>query len=197
MVGSSIMDQEALKKKIDLIRSTVKGKLPNVYLIHGDLSDSEINQLYNHPKVKAMVSLTKGEGFGRPLLEFTTTGKPVMASGWSGQIDFLTAENNLLIGGELEQVHKSSSVKDMILTEAQWFKPSELEIAKGFKDLYKNYKKYITKGKKQRHYTKTKFTFDDMQSSLDTILSGNVPEFPKKVELTIPKLNLPKLQVNG
>ena len=197
MVGSSIMDQEALKKKIDLIRSTVKGKLPNVYLIHGDLSDSEINLLYNHPKVKAMVSLTKGEGFGRPLLEFTTTGKPVMASGWSGQKDFLTVENSLLIGGELEQVHKSGAVKDMILTEAQWFKPNELEIAQGFKDLYKNYKKYITKGKKQKHHTKSKFTFNDMQLSLDSILSGNVPEFPKKVELTIPKLNLPKLQVNG
>jgi hypothetical protein len=63
------------------------------------MSDKEMNQLINHPKVKAMVSFTKGEGFGRPLLEFTATGKPIAASGWSGQIDFLSPENSFLIGG--------------------------------------------------------------------------------------------------
>ena len=44
-------------------------KLPNVYLLHGDLTDEEMNQLYNHPKVKAHLTFTHGEGFGRPLLE--------------------------------------------------------------------------------------------------------------------------------
>ena len=54
-----------------------------------ELISEELNELYNHPKVKAMVSTTKGEGFGRPLLEFSLTGKPIMASGWSGHLDFL------------------------------------------------------------------------------------------------------------
>ena len=64
------------------------GKVP-VYLLHGDLTQEEMNALYQHPKVKAMLNFTKGEGFGRPLLEFSLTGKPVIVSGWSGHIDFL------------------------------------------------------------------------------------------------------------
>lgn len=197
LVGSSIMDQEMIKRKIDSIRSTVKGKLPNIYLIHGDLTDEDINKLYNNPKVKAMVSLTKGEGFGRPLLEFTTTGKPVIASGWSGQKDFLNPEYSILLGGELEQVHPSAGVKDMILTEAKWFKPSEQEIGTAFKEVYKSYKKYAVLGKKQRHLTKTNFTFEVMENKLNSIIENNVPDFPKKLDISVPKLNLPKLQSNG
>jgi glycosyltransferase involved in cell wall biosynthesis len=194
ITGSSIMDQDFLTKKIDTIRSTVKGKLPNIYIVHGDLSDEDMNQLYNSTKVKAMVSLTKGEGFGRPLLEFTMTGKPVIASGWSGQKDFLSKDCSILIGGELESVHKSASVKDMILTDAQWFKPSEQEIATAFKEVYKHYKKYSVLGKKQRHFSRSNFSFENMQSILDEHLTKYVPDFPNKVELTMPKLNLPKLQ---
>ena len=82
------MDREKLLQKIQTIKETVKGKLPNIYLLHGDFTNSEINELYNHSKVKAMISLTKGEGFGRPLLEFTQTKKPVITTGWSGHIDF-------------------------------------------------------------------------------------------------------------
>ena len=65
----SILDRNSMLEKINEIKSKVKGKLPNVYLLHGDLEDEEINELYNHPKVKAHVTFTHGEGFGRPLLE--------------------------------------------------------------------------------------------------------------------------------
>ena len=53
-----------------------------------NFTNEEMNEIYNHSKIKAMVSLTKGEGFGRPLLEFSLTKKPIMVSGWSGHMDF-------------------------------------------------------------------------------------------------------------
>ena len=74
-------------------------KLPNIYLIHGDLSDQEMNLLYNHSKVKAMITFTKGEGFGRPLLEFGTTGKPIITPYYSGQVDFLQKDSIIEIPG--------------------------------------------------------------------------------------------------
>ena len=86
-----LMDRDDVLKKIDAIRKGVTGKLPSIYLLHGEVDDEDMNHLYNHPKIKAMISLTKGEGFGRPLLEATMTGLPVIASGWSGQLDFLDA----------------------------------------------------------------------------------------------------------
>ena len=71
----SIMDRSMCMQKIREILAPYGANAPKVYLLHGDLSDYEMNSLYNHPKIKAMISFTKGEGFGRPLLEFSLTGK--------------------------------------------------------------------------------------------------------------------------
>jgi hypothetical protein len=87
-----------------------------------------MNSLYNHSKVKAMVSLTKGEGFGRPLLEFSLTKKPIIVSGWSGHMDFLNPEFVICIGGQLKNVDPSAAVKDLILPESQWFSPDHGQI---------------------------------------------------------------------
>jgi hypothetical protein len=78
--GACIMDRDEMLRKIDQVRSTVSGNLPNIYLLHGEIDDKDMNNLYNHPKVKAMFNLTKGEGFGRPLLEFTLSKKPIIVS---------------------------------------------------------------------------------------------------------------------
>jgi glycosyltransferase involved in cell wall biosynthesis len=190
---ASIIDREGILDEIERIKSTVKGKLPSVYLLHGDLKDQEINELYNHPKVKAMVSLTKGEGFGRPLLEFSFTGKPILASGWSGQTDFLKPDLSYLVGGQLTKVDKSAAVKDIILEDSSWFTPDDAQVGKYFKEIYKNYKVALnTRGKQQGRYSKKHFSFDEMTKVLKTILDNNLPEFPKMVTL-----NLPKLQTNG
>ena len=187
-VGTSIMDREAILKKIDAIRETVKGKKPNIYLIHGDLTDENINYLYNHPKVKVMLSLTKGEGFGRPLLEFTTTGKPIIASGWSGQIDFLDKDKSILVGGSLTQVHKSAAVKDMILENSSWFTPDPIDTGKKLKDVFKHYKKYLPGAKSQKTNTLKNFTLEDMDKKVDSILDKYIPKFPSLVELKLPEL---------
>ena len=192
-VTTSIMDRESILDKIEKIRQTVTGKLPNIYLFHGDVNDSEMNELYNHPKVKAMVSLTKGEGFGRPLLEFSLTNKPIIASGWSGQIDFLDKEFSTLLGGDLTNVHPSAASKDMILTEAKWFTPSDVEVNKAYKLVHKDYKKFLSLSKRQGHKSRTEFSYEKMVEVLGALISKNVPEFPKQVELTLPKLELPKL----
>ena len=193
LVNTSILDRDRLLQRIDDIRKTVKGKLPNIYLLHGELSDENINYLYNHSKVKVMVSHTKGEGFGRPLLEFTTTGKPIIASGWSGQVDFLDKEKSILIGGTLDPVHDTAVVKDMILKEAKWFRPNDAEVARAYKETFKHYKKYQVPAKQQRARTKKEFTLDHMFSLVDSRLKDLLPEFPQEVELKLPELELPKL----
>ena len=190
---ASIIDRELVLDKIDEVRRTVKGKLPNIYLIHGDLTDEEVNELYNHPKVKAMVSLTKGEGFGRPLLEFSIARKPIIASGWSGQVDFLDAQLSLLIGGSVDKVHQSALQNGIILPEAQWFRPDDAQVGNAYKEVYKQYKKHIVLAKKQGFKNTKEFSFDKMQELLGEILDKNLPEFPKHMPLNMPNVSLPKL----
>lgn len=185
----SIIDRDNILKKIDDIRKTVASKdLPNIYLIHGDLSDDEINCIYNHPKVKVMVSFTKGEGFGRPLLEFSIVGKPIIASGWSGHLDFLNSEFCGLVGGTLNKVHPSAVVANTILAEATWFKPDDNQTGYALLDVFENYKEYQEKAKRLAYRNKQNFSFDKMTEILGELLVKYTPEFPKQVELKLPKL---------
>jgi hypothetical protein len=196
--GSSYMDRDAILNKIDQIRKSVNSKdLPTVYLLHGEFSDEEVNQLYNHPKVKALVSLTKGEGFGRPLLEFSLTKKPIISTNWSGHTDFLDPQHTTLLGGHLTNVHPSAAVSNMLLQESQWFSVNTQEVGFAFIDLFENYDKYLPKAKRQYHRSKTKFSYEAMVAETGYIFDRYIPEFPKPVQLKLPqlkKIELPKLK---
>ena len=191
--NSSYVDRNEILKKINSIRKSCDSKnLPNVYLLHGDFTDEEMNSLYNHKKIKAMVSLTKGEGYGRPLLEFTLTKKPLITTAWSGQMDYLKPEFTTLIGGNLTNVHPSAANK-MITKESQWFSPNHAEIGKALKDVFENYKNYVDGGKRQAYHSKTNFNWDKMKDNLDKLLNNNLPKFASEIELILPDLTLPTL----
>ncbi len=189
---ASYLSRDSILDKIKHIKKSVgSSNLPNVYLLHGEFDDSEMNELYNHSKIKAMVSFTKGEGFGRPLLEFSTTGKPIIASGWSGHIDFLDKNSIVLLGGRLENVHDSAA-NNWLIKEAQWFQVEPKQGISALKEVYKKYKQYSKRSKKQRHYAKTNFSWDKMKELVGKKLD-NTPNIPTQVQLQLPKLELPKL----
>jgi glycosyltransferase involved in cell wall biosynthesis len=200
--GASYVDKDEILKKIDIIKKSVNStNLPNIYLLHGEFTDSEMNQLYNHPKVKAMVSLTKGEGYGRPLLEFSLTKKPIITTGWSGHIDFLNPEFTTLLPGQLTNVHESAVVPNMILKESQWFSVDHGAIGHYLKDVYENYKSYKEKANRQAYISRSNFNWDKMKDKTNEIFTQYIPDLPKKVEIKLPtlkKIELPKKPVlNG
>jgi glycosyltransferase involved in cell wall biosynthesis len=200
-VGSSYMDREEILKKIKQIKKTVNSNnLPNIYLLHGDFTDEEMNEIYNHSRVKAMISLTKGEGYGRPLLEFTLTKKPLITSGWSGQMDFLNPEFTNLIGGQLTQVHPSTQ-NQFLIPESMWFSPDHGQVGHYLKDVFENYKNYTEKAKRQAFKSKSEFSWDKMKEKINSLLIQYIPEFPKEVKLSFPtikKIELPKKEtING
>ena len=188
--NGSIMDHTEVLNKINNIKSTVKAKkLPNIYLIHGELEEEDMNHLYNHPKVKAMVNFTKGEGFGRPLLEFSVFKKPIIASGWSGHVDFLNREFVSLIEGRLQQIHPSAVVENILVKESSWFEADFVSASQKMVDVWTNYKKYEANSKRQTHYAKSNFSFDKMVETLKEYYNKNVIKTQKLVLPTLPKLN--------
>jgi len=195
--GTSYMDRNYILSKIKTIKESIQADtLPNVYLLHGEFTDKEINELYNHKKVKAMVSLTKGEGFGRPLLEFSLTKKPIITTNWSGHTDFLDSKFTTLVSGEITQVHPSAVQKDMILAESGWFAPNTIEVSQHLVNMFENYKGYEKGTMLQYHRSKNNFSFEGMKEVLGLLLD-KIPEFPKEVQLKLPKLKkieLPKVK---
>ena len=199
--GFSVLDREQMLSKIISIKKMIKGDLPNVYLLHGDFTDDEMNELYNHPKVKAHVNLTHGEGFGRPLLEATISQKPVIAPNWSGHVDFLNDKQAILLNGNLGNVERGSVPDEFLVDGSQWFTVNYQEASAYIKDVFKNYRKYSLNAKKLGTINKSKFSLDAMTKQLDVILEKYIPEFPQEVKLNLPKLkkvggdNLPKIKL--
>ena len=191
---SSVMDREEMLDKIRAIEESVGGDLPSIYLLHGELSDEEMNELYNHPKVKAFVSFTKGEGYGRPLLESSISGKPVLVSGYSGHLDFLDKDMSIILPGVITQIHQSAVVQDMLIPESGWFTIDYSAASKALEEVYKNYKKWIDGAKRQSYRSRTEFSLEKMGEKLLNILDAKVP---KPVEFKLPqlkKIELPKIK---
>tara|TARA_B100000963_G_C22608805_1_gene663888 strand:- start:666 stop:2012 length:1347 start_codon:yes stop_codon:yes gene_type:complete len=189
ITNASLMGRTEILNRLNAIKKSVDStKLPNVYILHGDLNNKEINELYNHPKVKAMVSLTKGEGFGRPLLEFSLTNKPIIASNWSGQLDFLNPEFCALVDGSLKPIDKSAVIKDMLIPESQWFSPEPTNVSSALTSVTDNYKDWKVKAKRQGYYSRSNFSFDVMREVLGDILKESLPTIAKQVPLSLPKL---------
>ena len=199
----STTDRMDLESKLNQIRQLFgNSKLPNVYLIHGELSDHEMNAMYNHTKIKAMVSFTKAEGFGRPLLEFATTGKPIIAPHYSGQADFLKKEFICELLGELTEIHPSAQ-NDWLIAGAKWFSIDYGYASKMMTDMQKEYKKWKELAKRQRYFVNTTFTKTAVAKTYETVLNivdEGVNKIPKAIALKLPqlkKIELPKLNKVG
>jgi glycosyltransferase involved in cell wall biosynthesis len=191
-------------EKIGLIMSSVQdnilangGKvdLPKIYLIHGDFTRDEMNSLYYHPKVKAMVSFTKGEAFGRPLLEFSFTGKPIIASSWSGHMDFLPTNMAAgLLPGQLHNVHPSVVWPDVIIPEGKWFYVDYKMAANKLLDVWYNYNAYKQTSTALAQNNKNKFSFSATLRQFDEILCKHLVPFINGKSNSTPITNVPKLK---
>lgn len=192
-VDFSPIDKNAIIDRIEQIYASVQGhNLPNIYLLHGDLTDEEMNSLYNHPKIKAHVSFTKGEGYGRPLAEASLSVKPILASNYSGHLDFL--KHGVLLPGTMTNVHPSAAWDKVILKESSWFTVDYGHAGQAMIDVIDNYKNYEINAKKQATLIKKEYSFDKMAEKLVGILDEKAP---KQVEIKLPqlkKIELPKLQ---
>lgn len=168
--SNSEIDKYELKKRIKKIANNFGAvKLPNVYILNGTISDNQMNSLYNHPKVSSFVSFTRGEGFFRPLLEFSTVCKPIAVSNWSGHLDFLPLGNAIHLPGELKPLDASSVWDKILIKESKWFEPDYKYASQKMLYMFENPGKYIEMSRKQANNTKN-FTLDNMTERFKEIL---------------------------
>jgi hypothetical protein len=196
----SPIDKGEIINKIEQICETVDGgkNLPNIYLVHGDLTNEEMNSLYNHPKVKAHITFTKGEGFGRPLAEASLSEKVIVAPNWSGQVDFL--KHSVKLEGQLTNVHPSAVWENVILPESQWFSVNYKHASDAFKYVSdkKNQKQLNILAKRQARFIKENVAMKNMEEQLMGYLEKYASGVPTQVELKLPKLKkveAPKLKL--
>jgi glycosyltransferase involved in cell wall biosynthesis len=195
----SVMDRNEILSRIDMIKKSVSNNkyLPNIYVLHGDLTTQEMNSLYNHTKIKAHISFTKGEGFGRPLLEASMSEKPIIAPNWSGHVDFLQKEYCTLLPGELTKIHPSAVWENVIIPESSWFTTNYTAASNAMIQVWKNYAQYKRNAEMQARYSRENFSLEKMHTKFGEILEKYLPKFAEEIPIVMPDfstLQLPKLK---
>tara|TARA_B100000214_G_scaffold335108_1_gene278196 strand:- start:1006 stop:2322 length:1317 start_codon:yes stop_codon:yes gene_type:complete len=195
--GFSIIDRNAMLQKINMIRGDINANtLPDIYLLHGDLTDEEMNQMYNHPKVKAHLTFTHGEGFGRPLLEASFSGKPVIAPIATGQADFLSNDYVVKLPHTMTKVPRNAFPKEYENKDAKWATVNYGEASRIIKDVFHKYDKFKIKGKKHMLVSQQQFTHEKMSEKLIEITDKMLENVSQPVDIKLPKLverEIPKL----
>src|SRR6056300_546354 len=186
--GFSVIDRETTREKIENVIKELGDDVPPIYLLHGDLKDTDMAELYNHTNEEALVSFTKGEGYGRPLAEFATTGKPILVSKWSGHVDFLPEQNTVFLDGQLTDVHQSAADK-FLLKESKWFTVNYSDAANKIYQVFNDYNNHLKKSAGLKTNIVNNFTMEKMTEELGKIIDKYVGNVPVQKPFNLPKLN--------
>lgn len=131
---NTTIDRKIVKQTFEtLLKEVRKNLLPKVHLLHGEMSDAEVSSLYRHGQIKALVAPTRGEGYGLPLLEATIAGLPVIATKWSGHLDFMGQGKYIDLDYRLQEVHPSRVDDKIFVRGSKWAQPLEEDFKKKVK----------------------------------------------------------------
>lgn len=163
------LTHEAIQRTLTRVR---KGPYPKIHFLHGRLSEREIASLYCHSKVKAFLSLTRGEGFGLPLLEAAASGLPIIATNWSGHLDFLNRGKFIKVDYELEPIHQSRVDNKIFMPGVRWAEARESDVKRKLKKFRDNHEIPIQWASDLKETLKKEFSLESLMPKYDDVLSG-------------------------
>lgn len=133
--NNSTADEFLTAKKINLLKG--HQEFPRVYLVHGRMTDAELALLYNDNRVKAFVSPTHGEGWGRMLAEAVACDLPLIVGGWGGHMDFIDPSLASVLTYEMGLVPES--VYSLYDPTMKWAYADPVEVKRFMLRCYKKY----------------------------------------------------------
>lgn len=136
------LTEETIRQVIKEVRP---GKFPKISLIHGNMTNNEISSLYRHPKIIGYISATKGEGYGLPIIEAAASGLPVVATGWSGHMDFMNKECFIPIDYVLKPISPSRVDNRIFMEGSKWAEVDERSFKRSLRKLKDNISSYNQK----------------------------------------------------
>tara|TARA_R100000388_G_scaffold14203_1_gene11622 strand:+ start:257 stop:1474 length:1218 start_codon:yes stop_codon:yes gene_type:complete len=161
IASNSLIDWEHLKKRMKLILNEYKNRKCSVYILHGDLTPGQMTSLYRNEKIKGMINIAHGEGFGLPLFEAAREGLPITTIGWSGQLDFLSHEGNNLfneVSYNIQPIQKEAVWPGVLESDSMWAYAEQGSYKMALRKAYKNNDKMKLKAEKLQKIIETKFS---------------------------------------
>jgi glycosyltransferase involved in cell wall biosynthesis len=157
-----------LKQMLSQVR---RGGSPRVILVHGDLDDESCAKLYRHPAIKALVTTTRGEGFGLPILEAAASGLPVIATDWSAHTEYLQDKYTSL-KSSLVDVHSSRIDNRLFVKGSQWAEVSEIDFKNKMKKFRFDHSKQISMAVSLKKSLKDTHSWEAISKKYDVLFEG-------------------------
>ena len=167
-------DKEKTRKAFSEIMNSIgkdKKSFPRVYLLQGEFTPLEMYSLYTHPKTKCYLSLTRGEGYGLPLLESARCGLPIIATNWSGHLDFLK-DKFTKIDFDLQNIPNRRIDNSIFIQNTKWAEVRESSVYKSFNDITNNYEKSLQLSNSLKSEIKKDFSRKNIVSLYDDLLTS-------------------------
>jgi hypothetical protein len=196
--NDSLLDQESTEIRLKQLLQKFPKRNCSVYLLHGHMSESEMQSLFKHPKIKAIVSSTHGEGFGIPLFEAAYNELPVIATDWSGHLDFLTmkdedgAEKKMFakVDYELKPIAQEHVWQGVLEAGTLWAYPLQSHLKSRMREVYKDHNRFKSWSKKLNSHIRKEFTKEKLYDKFYELVSGE-----KLVRIDTKEL--PKISIIG
>jgi len=195
IVNNSTIDRQETEQRIKNLISGFKQKKCKIYLLHGDMSAAEINSLYCHDKIKALISLAHGEGFGLPIFEAAYNGMPIIAPDWSGHTDYLYMKIKNKKGKEkkrpffarvdydLAPVQKEVVWKEVLIKDSMWCYPKPNSYKEKLREVYKEYGRFKSQSSKLKTYLCENFTSEKKYKEVVDIVQSTHTKDEKELEI--------------
>ena len=180
--GGSLIDRKHIVREVSNILKKYDNRQCKIYLLHGDMSEEEMHSLYTHKNIHCLVSLTHGEGFGLPLFEAAYSGLPVLATDWSGHLDFLYKPTKdkkskeklrphfAKVEFDLQPVQPGAVWDGVVQKDSLWAYPQQGSYKMKLRDVYKNHGRYKSQAKKLQKWINKEFTDEKQYEKINSIL---------------------------
>lgn len=155
-----------------LVKEVRKSEFPRVYILNGDMSDDECAALLRHPKITSMISFTRGEGWGLPLIDAAASGLPIIATGWSGHMDFLGLGKFSKVSYDLTKINYEKMEKKLFQEGSKWANPSEQDAKKRMRKMLESRDAPLEWAKELQEKVQNNFSFNSIKSVYENSIGG-------------------------
>ena len=179
LANNSLIDKNKTQELLSSIMSKYENRKCKVYLLHGDLSPGQMRWLYTNDKVKCLINLAHGEGFGLPLFEAAQNGLPVMTIGWSGQTDYLVQDGKdyfIKVDHKLETIPDNAVWENVLQADSKWAFAEQGSFKMQLRKVRKSWKKYKTQATKLQKIINKKYTEEIMYKKFCDAIEVNTLE---------------------
>ena len=161
---SSILDFKNLEHSMTkLLKDLGHDGTPRFYLLHGNMPNSTLNDLYRSDKIKALVSLTRGEGFGLPLLEAAACGLPIIATNWSAHKDYLKRDTFIDVKFNLEELSPKRIDNQIFIQGAKWAEVVDKSAIEAIDKAYKYHSIYKTRAIRNQKFIQEGYCINNIK----------------------------------